>query len=143
MDIQPLSVGEVELIAHNLAVQWFEQDEPIPDFSTRYPDKLESCLQQPFTSFIDLEPYPTLKDKAAILFYLLVKNHPFLNGNKRLAVTTMLVFLAKNNMWIDTSPQALYQVAKTVASSRPQDREDIIQTLTMFISDYLVEFPNK
>ncbi len=56
MHIQPLSVGEVEYIAHSLAKDWFDQSEPIPEFGTRYPDKLESCLQQPFLTFEGLDP---------------------------------------------------------------------------------------
>jgi len=140
MDIQPLSVGEVEYIALALAKKWFDDEEPIPDFSTRYPDKLESCLQQPFTSFNDLEPYPTLVDKASILFYLLIKNHPFLNGNKRIAVTTVLNFLAKNGKWIDASPIALYKIAKLIAGSRPEEKDAVIEGFVVLLKEHLVDY---
>ena len=138
--IQPLSVGEVEYIAHALAVKWFRQDEPIPEFSTRYPDKLESCLQQPFTAFQDLDPYPTLIDKAAIMFYLLTKNHPFLNGNERLAVTTVLNFLAKNDKWVEASPVSLYEIAKLVAGSKPEEKDVVVGAFKVFLEKYLVDF---
>ena len=139
MSILPLSLGEVEYIAYTLALDWFDQDEPIPEFSTRYPDKLESCLQQPFTSFQGLDPYPTLSDKSAILFYLLTKNHPFLNGNKRLAVTIMLNFVAKNGKWIDASPIALYKIAILVAESKPIEKDEVIEGLTRFLREHTVD----
>jgi death-on-curing protein len=44
--------------------------------------------------------YPTLVATAAILFYLMIKNHPFQNGNKRIAITTLLTFLYNNNKWL-------------------------------------------
>jgi len=44
--------------------------------------------------------YHGLIGKAAILFYLLIKNHPFKNGNKRIAITTVLVFLSINKKWL-------------------------------------------
>ncbi|HSE61568.1 MAG TPA: type II toxin-antitoxin system death-on-curing family toxin [Candidatus Saccharimonadales bacterium] len=140
MAIKPLSVGEVEFIAHELACRWFDQTEPIPEFSTRYPAKLESCLQQPFLSFAGLDPYPTLIEKAAILFYLVTKNHPFLNGNKRLAVTIMLNFLAKNGKWIDVSSHSLYEIAVLVAESRPIDKDDMVQALSQFLEKHLINF---
>lgn len=140
MAIQPLSVGEVEQIAHSLALRWFRQDEPLPEFSTRFPDRLESCLQQPFIEFSGLNPYPELIDKASILFYLMVKDHPFMNGNKRLAVTAMLVLLAKNDQWIDTDPFTLYELAKYVASSKPKDKEQILIRINTFLRLHLVNF---
>jgi len=36
--------------------------------------------------------YPTLVSKASFLFYLMIKNHPFQNGNKRIAITTLFTF---------------------------------------------------
>lgn len=140
MAIKPLSVGEVEFIAHQLACQWFDQKEPIPEFSTRYPDKLEGCLLQPFVSFAGLDPYPELVDKAATLFYLVTKNHPFLNGNKRLAVTITLNFLAKNGKWIQVLATDLYDVAKIVAKSKPAEKDDIVKDLTNFFRDNLTDF---
>ncbi|MFH0951795.1 MAG: hypothetical protein V1838_01250 [Patescibacteria group bacterium] len=46
--MRPLSVGEIKYVAFRLAKEHLTFNEPIPDFQTRYPDKLESCLAQPF-----------------------------------------------------------------------------------------------
>lgn len=59
---------------------------------------LESAIAAPFQSFYGVDAYPTLLQKAARLGYGLIKNHPFLDGNKRSGVHVMLVFLALNGV---------------------------------------------
>ena len=81
--IKRITVAEVELIAFELAKKLMEWNEPIPDFETRFPLKLESCIETPFQTFDRKSLYNGLVAKAAIMFYLMVKNHPFQNGNKR------------------------------------------------------------
>ena len=102
-----LSIEHVEYMAHNLAQKIMEWNEPIPDFSTRYSGKLESCLKTPFQSFAKRDLYPTIEDKASILFYLMIKNHPFQNGNKRIAVTSLLTFLSMNDKWLNIPPEMI------------------------------------
>src|SRR5437868_12234953 len=124
--MKKLLLQEVEYIAHQLAKELMDYDEPLPAFATRSPGKLESCIEQPFQTFGGKELYPTLIDKAAVLFYLITKNHPFENGNKRMAVTTTLVFLFKNKRWISVEPEKLYQLALIVAKSKPKDKDLVI-----------------
>lgn len=57
---------------------------------------LDSALNAPFQSFGGTELYPSLLEKAARLGYGLIKNHPFVDGNKRIGTHAMLVFLALN-----------------------------------------------
>ena len=57
---------------------------------------LASSLQTVFQTFGGKDLYPTLEEKAAHLLYFLVKNHPFVDGNKRIAATLFLWFLEKN-----------------------------------------------
>ena len=57
---------------------------------------LESAIDAPFQTFMSEELYPTLVEKAARLGYGLVANHPFIDGNKRIGVFSMLVFLDVN-----------------------------------------------
>lgn len=138
--IRGLSIGEAEYIAHRLATQFLQWDEPIPPFHTRYPEKLESCLAMPFQTFGKRELYKTLVDKAAIIFYLLVKNHPFQNGNKRIAVTTVLTFLFKNKKWLRVDNQEFYNFAVWVAQSSPTVRKQTVSAISVFLKKYLVEF---
>ena len=136
--METISVQEVEYIAYRLAREMLSFDEPIPDFSSRFPDILESCLAVPFQSFSRKQLYPGLISKASILFYLLIKNHPFQNGNKRIAITTLFVFLYKNNKWIKVDTQELYNFAVWVAQSPAKVKDETVMAIEKFLKTYLV-----
>ena len=95
--MQNLTMSHIQRVAHSLASETMDWDEPIPAFETRFPYVLESCLAMPFQKFGKKLLYQGVSGKAAILFYLLIKNHPFQNGNKRIAITSMFIFLYLNN----------------------------------------------
>ncbi len=118
--IKTLVVDDIRHISHTLAVERLGWDEPIPEFDTRFPGVLESCLHAPLQTYDRKSLYQGLVGKAAILFYLMVKNHPFKNGNKRIAVITLFIFLMRNGQWIDVSEKDLYEFAVTVAESKPE-----------------------
>lgn len=138
--IHALSISEVKFIAFEFARKTMSWDEPIPDFETRYPNILESCLATPFQTFDKKYLYRGLIEKSAVLFYLMIKNHPFSNGNKRIAVTTLLVFLALNRKWIEVSNEELYNFAVWVASSPPQVKAHTVQALISFIEKNLIKY---
>lgn len=133
MKTQNISVDEIQYIAFSLAKELMSGGEPIPDFETRYPNKLEACVALPFQTWGKKFLYKGLISKASILFYSIIKNHPFQNGNKRIAVTTTLVFLAKNKHWLKADNQKLYNLAKWVAESDPLFREETIQSIEKFL----------
>ena len=134
----PVSIAEVELVAFELARALLKYDEPIPNFSSRFPNILESCLATPFQEFGDKYLYEGLVRKAAVLFYLMIKNHPFKNGNKRIAMMAMLYLLYKNEKWVDADNQVLYNFAKWVAASDPSVKDATIQATEKFLGDHLV-----
>ncbi len=138
--VKSLSLEEIKYLAHRLAVDTMDWDEPIPEFATRYPHILESCIATPFQRFERKNLYPGLIGKGAVLFYLLIKNHPFQNGNKRLAVTSLLVFLRKNDKWLKMEARELYNLAVWVAESPALVREQTISAIENFIKKYLVKF---
>jgi death-on-curing family protein len=135
--MRPITIKEVEYLAFRLAKENMEWDEPIPDFGSRFPGILESCLANAFQTYAKRELYPTLLDKAAIIFYQMIKNHPFVNGNKRIAVTTLLTFLFLNNKWITVSNQQLYQFAVWVAESQPQLKNGVVIAIKDFVRIHL------
>ncbi len=134
-----LTVVEVQEVAHELARQMMEGDEPIPPFASRYSDRLESCLSTPQQTYDKRELYPTLLDKAAILFYLLIKSHPFKNGNKRVAIMTLLYFLLKNGKWLRIPNMVLYQFAKNVASGDARKKDEEVAAIKVFIKPHIIE----
>ena len=140
--MQLITVKEVEYIAFRLAREHLSFDEPIPDFSTRAPHILESCLLTPFQKFSGKSLYPSLISKASMLLYLMIKNHPFLNGNKRIAITTLLVFLHKNSKWIKMEAQSFYNLTVWVAQSPAELKEAVVMGIETFIRTYLVNLDN-
>lgn len=62
---------------------------------------LESALAQPRAAFNDGDLYPTRVDKAAALGFSLIRNHPFVDGNKRIGHAALEVFLALNGQQLD------------------------------------------
>jgi death on curing protein len=137
--MQIITLAEVEYIAYQLAKKHLEYDEPIPDFSSRFPNVLESCLTVPFQKFFRKSVYPTFTRKASMLFYLMIKNHPFQNGNKRIAMTTLFLFLYKNHKWLKVDNQELYNFAMWVASSPANLSESVVDGIQKFIRTNLVE----
>lgn len=115
-------------------------DEPIPDFGTRFPNILESCINTPFVRFDKKDQYRGLIGKASILFYLMIKNHPFQNGNKRIAVMSLLYFLYSNGKWLSINNVDLYNLAVNVAGSKPISREKIMQLINSTLKKYLIDF---
>ena len=62
--------------------------------------KLEGILAQIYQNVFGREVYPSLEEKAAHLLYFLVKDHPFVDGCKRIAATLFLEFINKNHILI-------------------------------------------
>ncbi len=140
MKTKRITVAEVEYTAFSLAKTWMNWNEPIPDFGTRFPNVLESCIETPFGRFNKKDLYRGLLGKASILFYLLIKNHPFQNGNKRIAVMSLLYFLSENGKWLEISNVDLYNFAKGVAKSKPESREKVLKLIQSTLKKYLVDF---
>ncbi len=79
---------------------------------------LESAIKAPFQSFEGTELYPTIYQKASRLGFGIIKNHPFIDGNKRIGAHTMLVFLSLNGIEIESTQKSLYEIILGVADDR-------------------------
>ena len=134
-----ITVADVEYLAFRLAKEHLSFDEPIPDFSTRFPNVLESCVLTPFQKFSGKDLYPSLVAKASMLFYLMIKNHPFQNGNKRIAITTLLTFLLGNGKWLKADSQELYNFTVWVAQSPSEFKDQVVAAIQRFIRGRLTD----
>ncbi|MBU4445702.1 type II toxin-antitoxin system death-on-curing family toxin [bacterium] len=134
-----ITIADVEYLASQLAKEHLSFDEPIPDFSTRFPNILESCVVTPFQRFSGKALYPTLIAKASILFYLMIKNHPFQNGNKRIAITTLLTFLFDNGKWLKADAQEFYNFTVWVAQSPSEFKEQVVAAIQKFVQNRLID----
>ncbi|MFA4890499.1 MAG: type II toxin-antitoxin system death-on-curing family toxin [Candidatus Paceibacterota bacterium] len=132
-------MAEVEYMAFTLTRKLMTYNEPIPEFGTRFHNILESCLAVPFIQFNKKDLYRGFIGKSSILFYLLIKNHPFQNGNKRIAIMTLLCFLSKNGKWLQIGKKDLYNFAKGIAKSKPKSREKVMLQIQTTIKKYLID----
>ena len=90
---------------------------------------LESAIEAPFQTFGGADLYPALLQKAARLGYCLILNHPFLDGNKRIGIHAMLVFLALNGVEISCTQKELIDVGLALASGKMK-AEDLFDWLS-------------
>lgn len=77
---------------------------------------LDSALQLPFQTFDGQALYPSIQQKAARLCSSLVGNHPFIDGNKRIGIHSMLVFLALNGVELSYTQEELITLGLSLAA---------------------------
>ena len=93
----------------------------------------ESSIRQIYQSFGGTELYPSVEEKAAMLLYLIVKNHSFIDGNKRIAAACFLYFLERNGLLYHKagetiiSNEALASLTLFMAVSKPEEMQTIKQ----------------
>lgn len=107
-------------------------------FSIERDDSFRSSISTIYQSFGRVDLYPTLEDKASALLYFIVKNHSFIDGNKRIGATIFLYFLEKNHALYKNGMErinndALATLSILVASSRPEDKEIMRQLIKTII----------
>ncbi|WP_319562878.1 RhuM family protein [Marispirochaeta sp.] len=93
----------------------------------------ESSVRQIYQSYDRKELYPALEDKAAMLLYLVVKNHSFVDGNKRIAAALFLYFLDKNGLLFRAdgtrriSDEGLAALSLLIAVSKPEEKDTMVK----------------
>lgn len=86
---------------------------------------LESALESAYQTFGGEELYPTTEEKGAWLGYSLISNHAFVDGNKRIGMLVMTVFLELNGVRINPSSDSFFEMGIGVASGQKR-YEDIL-----------------
>ena len=103
-------------------------------FAVPKDESFESSVNQIYQTFDGTELYPTLEEKAAMLLYLIVKNHSFADGNKRIGASCFLYFMNKNGiLYNDGVPiidnATLFALTLLIAESNPSEMEVIKQVV--------------
>lgn len=78
---------------------------------------LDSTLNAPFKTFDEKDLYLTVADKAVQLCYSIIENYPFIDGNKRIGIHLMLIFLELNNINLSYTQKELIDLGLEIASS--------------------------
>ena len=94
---------------------------------------LESAVYRPGSTFAGEELYPSIFEKAAALTHSLLLNHPFVDGNKRTAVTSMMLFLEINKQKTRCSEKEIIEFALWIENKKPTI-EDISDWIKNHIS---------
>ena len=103
-------------------------------------DKLKSVVATIYQSFAGQDLYQTTEQKAANLLYLMVKDHPLVDGNKRSAAALFIEFLSRNNLLFSAdgtplvSNNALAAITLMVAMSNPQEKDLMVALVERLIS---------
>ncbi len=100
-------------------------------FGKEKDENFQSSVSQILKGIGDDDFYPTIEEKAAMLLYLITKNHSFVDGNKRIAAACFLLFLENNNLLHTVndstimSNEALAALTLYIASSKPEEMETV------------------
>ena len=110
----------MEILAYQLAEEMFDDyDNSLPAFTFLGGDRgiglLDSALSLPRQTFDGKPLYRTVFDKAAVMMRSIIKNHPFVDGNKRMGVSTAALFLFMNGRLLFVPPSQLVDYALQIA----------------------------
>lgn len=102
--------------------------------------KLNGIISQIYQNVFGKELYPSVEEKASYLLYFLVKDHPFVDGCKRIAATLFINFLFRNNILYKNNKQiisneALVAITVLTAESRPDEMEIIVKLISNLLAN--------
>lgn len=130
-----LDEQDLEKICHEMARTLFSEQEPIGLFKDHDAAKLHSSLGLPRQAVFGADLYPTIYEKAAILYYGINKNHPFKNGNKRMSAASLVVFLFMNDLVLMAGREEFRDKTIWLAKSESADFEAVKTDLVGWIRE--------
>lgn len=109
-------------------------------FGNEKDDSFKSSIGQIYQTFDGIDLYPSVEEKAAMLLYLVTKNHSFSDGNKRIAATLFLWFMQNNGILYNPdgskriSNGALVALTLMIAESRPEEKDVMVKVVVNLIN---------
>ncbi len=100
------------------------------DVPLRDAGMLEAALARPQAMIFGKDAYPSLTEKAAALLHSLARNHPLVDGNKRLALAATVTFLGVNGLRLALTNDEAYELVMAVAAGELDDVDLIAARLT-------------
>jgi len=131
-----IGAGELEAELHKLRKALIAKGEATDIFAAeRTKGGLHALFGNVFQSFAGEDVYPTVEEKAAHLLYFVVKNHVFVDGNKRSGAYAFVWFLQKTGLLNihEISPQALTAITLLVAESKPEDKDKMVGLVLLML----------
>lgn len=144
LKIENITERPVEALTYEESVQqintWRKYQQVSKLFGNEKDESFKSSLQTIYQTFDGHDLYPSLEEKAANLLYLVVKNHSFSDGNKRIAAGLFVYFLKKNKALLTKdghkriADNALVALTLMVAESRPEDKDIMVKVIVNLIN---------
>lgn len=100
-----------------------------PDYAVRDYGLLEAALARPRATAFGKDAYPDLDAKAAALLHSLARNHALIDGNKRLALATLIAFYGVNGCRLALTNDAAYELVMNIASGQLDTADEIATIL--------------
>ena len=99
---------------------------------------LKGIVDSIYQSAFGEDAYPTVEEKAANLLYFIVKDHPFIDGCKRIAASIFIYFLNQNNLLFRNgekiiSESSLVAITLLLAESKPEEKEMMVKVVMNFL----------
>ncbi len=110
-------------------------------FGQEMEHKFEGIIASIYQTFGGNDLYPSIEEKAANILYLIIKDHPFSDGNKRIGSLLFVYFLKQNDSLLKRSGErkisdtALVALALLIATSSPKEKEVMIKIITKLLKD--------
>jgi prophage maintenance system killer protein len=96
---------------------------------------IRGIVRSVYQSFSGVDVYESIEEKAANLLYLMVKNHPYIDGNKRSGAFSFLWFLKKANLLntLKMNPEVLTTLTILIAESKTEEKERVIGIVLLLL----------
>lgn len=136
-----IEIEDFRSVINSTKAKLIDKNEATELFGQEYKGKFESSIGAVYQGFGGQDVYPTLEQKAANLLYLIIKNHGFADGNKRIGSILFIYFLAKNKFLHKPTGEAkinentLVTLALLVAQSKPEEKEIMVKLVIRLIQE--------
>ena len=139
--VKPKGTSSNEIITYDncmdlISLLKFNEESDI--FALERNKGLSSIINNIYQSFDNKDVYPTIEEKAANFLYLIIKNHTFIDGNKRIAATLFIYFLEFYNILYKDNTRVidnntLVAITLLVAESNPKEKDILIDLIMNFL----------
>jgi prophage maintenance system killer protein len=131
-----ITANELRNVLQELKKELVAKSEATELFGIERKEKnIENIVGNVFQSFGGEYVYPSVEEKAANLLYFFIKNHPFIDGNKRSAAFAFIWFLHKAGLLNiqRLSPNALTALTLLIAESNPKDKDRMVGIILLIL----------
>lgn len=135
-----INYDDAETVILKMKEELFIKKEATELFGLENGEKFKAIIGNIYQTFGGADLYPSLEEKAAHLLYFIIKDHPFIDGNKRVASIMFIYYLNRNNFLYKNSGEkkindnALTTLALLIAISDPKEKDKMIKIISNLIS---------